>query len=261
MRDTLKFLRALTRTNLRASVALRGAFWTRVTFMFLNNFIFLVMWWVFFEKYDTVRGWRMADMTAIYGVGAGAFGLAVIFGNGVRELARVIVQGDLDSFLTQPKTPLLHVAGARSEASGWGDLASAVVLFALSGYVSPSMVPLCLVACVCGALVFIATAAMINCLAFWLGEIEALSQQATNFLLIFSLYPSSIFGGWLRAVLFSAIPAGFITFLPVDLLRDFRWTTLGAVVAAALLYTFLAGVVFALGVKRYESGNRFGVRT
>jgi len=33
-----------------------------------------------------------------------------------------------------------------------------------------------------------------------------------------------------------------------------------AVVGGALLYTLLAVLVFRAGLRRYESGNRFGVR-
>ena len=64
MKHSLRYLGALVATNLKSSVALRGAFLARVVFMFLNNFIFLVMWWVFFEKYDAVRGWRLPDTAA-----------------------------------------------------------------------------------------------------------------------------------------------------------------------------------------------------
>ena len=61
MRATLRFLRALVATNLKASLALRGAFWARVVFMMANNLIFFVMWWVFFERFEEVRGWRLPD--------------------------------------------------------------------------------------------------------------------------------------------------------------------------------------------------------
>ena len=260
MRNTLKFLRALVATNLRASIALRGAFWMRAGFMVLNNFIWIFMWFVFFDKFEEVRGWRIADMVAMYAVVAGAFGLAQIFGFGVNELSRKIVQGDLDSFLTQPKNALLHVAGSRSEASGWGDLMSAVVLFALSGYITPGSIPICVAMALCGATLFVATAAIFHSSAFWMGNTEALSRQVSQFLILFSVYPRTIFGGWLKVVLYTGLPAGFISYLPVELLREFSWGTLFAVVAATAVYAGLAFAVFAAGLRRYESGNRFGVR-
>ena len=52
MGGTLRFLRALVATNLKASFALRGAFWMQVFFMLFNNLIFFVMWWIFFDRFE-----------------------------------------------------------------------------------------------------------------------------------------------------------------------------------------------------------------
>jgi ABC-2 type transport system permease protein len=257
---TLQFLGALLATNMKASLALRGAFWARAIFMFLNNLIFLIMWWVFFDYFEQVRGWRMADMLAIYAVAAGTYGLAVVLGAGVNDLARLISQGDLDTFLTQPKHPLLTSVASRSEAAGWGDMASGALLYGLSGYVAPQTIPICLFVTLCGCLVYLATCVMLHSLSFWLGDTHQVSRQASQFILIFSIYPKTIFSGWLKLVLFTAIPAGFITFLPVDLVRHFSWPVMAAVAAGALGYTCVAAIVFRAGLRRYESGNRFGVR-
>ncbi len=260
MRATLHFLRGLVALNIKASLALRGAFWARVVFMMANNLIFFVMWWVFFERFEEVRGWRLPDMAALFGICAGAFGLAVVFGGGVRELSRLIVNGDLDSFLTQPKPPLLHSIASKSEAAGWGDVVSGAVLLGLSGYLTPLGVPAALLAMVCGALVFLAWGVMVHSLAFWAGDTSSISRQMWEFLIAFSCYPKTIFVGWLKVVLFTLLPAGFISFLPVELVRGFHVAGALAVVGGAALYTLLAVLVFRAGLRRYESGNRFGVR-
>jgi ABC-2 type transport system permease protein len=259
-RASLRFLGLLVATNLKASLALRGAFWMRAAFMCANNFIFLVVWWAFFERYGEVRGWVLADTCAVYATSAAAFGLSIVLGAGVQEIARLILEGDLDSYLTQPKSVLVQALGARSEPSGWGDMASAVILFGMCGYVSPGTIPLCLVTTVCGAAVFLSTGVLMHSLAFWVGDTRSFSRQAWHFVIIFSIYPRTVFGGWLRIVLFSAITAGFVAYLPVELLREFRWATLLAIAGAAAAYSALAAAVFHLGLRRYASGNRFGVR-
>ena len=76
----------------------------------------------------------------------------------------------------------------------------------------------------------------------------------------FSIYPRPLFAGFLKIVLFTLIPAGFIGYLPVELLRDFEWTGLLSAVLGAVGYAALALAVFAVGLRRYESGNRFGAR-
>jgi ABC-2 type transport system permease protein len=255
VKGTLRFLGALTATNLKASMALRGAFWAQVIFMALNNLIFFVMWWIFFDRFKEIE-----DMAAIYGMVAGAFGLAMIFVAGARELARYIAEGDLDSFLTQPKSALLQSVASRSNASGWGDVVSGFVLLYLSGYFGVAEVLWGAVGMACGATVFLATMVIVHSMAFWLGHVGALARQVSEFLIIFSAYPKTIFSGALKFLLFTALPAGFVSYLPVELVRGFSLPTLAAVVGGALLYSALAIAVFAAGLRRYESGSRFGVR-
>ena len=66
-----------------------------------------------------------------------------------------------------------------------------------------------------------------------------------------------VFGS--AALLFSVMPAGFITYLPVHVIRDgalhaLVWLLLGAAASLAL------GIfVFQRGVRRYASGSRFGI--
>jgi hypothetical protein len=43
-------------------------------------------------------------------------------------------------------------------------------------------------------------------------------------------------------------------------LREFSWPTLGAALGGAIGFCELAIGVFARGLRRYESGNRFGAR-
>jgi len=257
---TLRFLAALVSINLKSSFALRGAFWLQAGFMVANNVLFFVFWWIFFERFEEIRGWRMGDVAALFGTVAAGFGLAVVFAGGMRDLSRAIVDGDLDAFLTQPKSPLLHLTASRTYASGWGDICSGLAFLAVSGVVDLWSLPLVVVAVLCSATVFIASGILIHSLAFWLGRIEHVARQMWDFLVTFSTYPRTLFSGALKLVLFTVIPAGFIGYLPVELLRSFSWAGLAATISGAAGYVLLAVLVFRSGLRRYESGNRFGVR-
>jgi ABC-2 type transport system permease protein len=257
---TLGFARALIGTNLKACFALRGAFWLSAGFMALNNLFFFITWWIFFERFEEVRGWRMADMAVLFGVVATGFGVTTVVAGGVRELSRQISDGDLDVLLTQPVPPLLHALGSRTWASGWGDIASGLLLMGLSGLVDFWTLPLALIAITASAATFTASGILLHSLAFWLGPVEGLVRQLWEFLLTFSMYPRTLFTGTLKILLFTVIPAGFIGFLPAELLQSFSIAGLLSVLAGASGYMLLALWVFARGLRRYESGNRFGVR-
>ena len=257
---TLHFAAGLIATNLKASFALRGAFWLEAAAMLLNNVFYFSIWWIFFDRFEEIGGWRIADMAALYGIVAGGYGLAVLFAGGVRDLARQIIEGDLDVLLTQPKSVLLQAVGSRTIASGWGDFSTGALFLWISGLVSWSTLPVALVAMLSSAVVFIASGVVIHSMAFWLGRVENLARQLWEFLITFSIYPSPLFDGALKLVLFTLLPAGFIGYLPVELVRDFSPLGLLSVLGGAALYGALALLVFERGLRRYESGNRFGVR-
>ena len=253
---TLRFLRELLRTNLKANLALRGAFWLQAVFMAVNNLVFFVIWWIFFDAFEEVRGWRLGDMAALYGVVAMSFGATVVFAGGVRDLALRISEGDLDALLTQPRDVLLQSVASRSFASGWGDLASGFGLLVVSGVLSPANLVVAPVAVAISVIVFASTGVLLGSTAFWLGRTDALARQLFEFMVTFSLYPAPIFSGALRLVLFTILPAGFIGYLPVALLRDFSVETLAAAVGGAAVYASLALLAFRRGLAVYASGNQ-----
>jgi ABC-2 type transport system permease protein len=255
----LRFTAALMTTSLRASAASRAVFALQIAFMAMNNLTFFVFWWILFARVPAIRGWRLDDVEALFGVGAIGVGLVEIATGGLRRLARTIHTGELDVLLTQPKPVLLYATGLRSQASGIGDVSTGMCLLALSGYVRWSTLPIAMIVIVAGAVVFFATGVIFFSLAFWLGKTETLSRQLWDVLVTFALYPDPVFGGVTRVALFTVLPAGFITFLPVRAIRDASVVEAAFMVVAAAAYLGLAVIVFDRGLKRYASGNRFTV--
>jgi len=252
-----RFIRALTTMNLKANLALRGAFALQVLFMVLNNFTFFVFWWALMRRVPVLNGWRLEDVELLFGIVAAAFGLTVGLAGGVRHLGRFIDEGQLDTLLTQPKTVLVHALGLRSQPSGFGDLLSGVVLIGWSGRLSWHTLPLVAAAVGASALVLIASGIVFFSLAFWLGRVETVARQLWEMLITFSLYPEPLFGGAVRLVLFTLLPAGFVGYVPVHLVRAPSWAEGVALAAAAGAYLTVAIVTFDRGLGRYSSGSRF----
>src|SRR5437879_2121711 len=69
------------------------------------------------------------------------------------------------------------------------------------------------------AVIFVACGTVFFSLAFWLGRVETVATQLWELLVTFSLYPEPLFGGTLRLLLFTVLPAGFVGYLPVRILR------------------------------------------
>jgi ABC-2 type transport system permease protein len=257
--STLGFTRALAATNLKASLALRGAFVIQAAFMVLNNLTFFVFWWALMRHVPQLRGWRLDDVALLFGLVAASFGLTMTVAGGVRHLARFIDEGELDTLLTQPRPVLLQAIGIRSQPSGVGDVISGIGFMMWSGHLSWATLPLVAAAVVASAIVFLACGVVFFSLAFWLGRVESLARSVWELLITFSLYPEPLFGGMLRLALFTILPAGFAAYVPVQFVRSPSIAGTALLLAASGTYLAVAVHVFGRGLRRYASGSRFSM--
>lgn len=225
-----------------------------------NNLIFFAIWWIFFRAFKTVGQWRFDDMVALLAVAAGSYGLSKIFFGGTKEISRMIITGNLDPFMTQPKNLLLHLVGAKSYSKGWGQLMTSMILVILGGQTTLGSIPLLICFMINGALIFGSAAVIAHSMAFWFGSIETIAKKYCDSLFLFVHYPVNIYSGFLQIIMFTLFPSGIIGYLPVEVLRSFSWKYMGILVFSSALFVSLAFSLFHRGLKRYESGNHFGVR-
>ena len=256
---TTRFAVALLSTSVRAAMAERGAFVMRALLMAVNNGIFFTFWIVLLWRVPQIRGYELGDVAVLYGVVAVAHGLATFLAGGILYLARVIDDGELDALIAQPKPTLLYAIGLRSSPAGLGDIVSGLIMIALSGRVGVAGIPIVIAAGVAGAVVLVATAVLLHSAAFWLGRTETASRQLYEVTLLFSLYPDTLFTGPLRWMLFTLIPAGFVGYLPAELIRAPSALTAAALVLGVTAYSAVAAWVFQRGLRTYSSGSRFAM--
>lgn len=247
---------ALLRHNLLAGLGQRTVAITSAVMMFANNILWFVIWIVYFQTFSSMRGWGLADFSLLMAAGTWGFGVMVVALGGVRDIARVIVDGSLDVHLGRPRHPLPSLLLSRSTASGWGDMASAFVFWFWFGGISLSQLPLALLVATAGGLVLAAAVCIAQSVAFWIPRSSAMAQEFLDMMITVSLYPQTIYGALVRAVLFTLIPAAYMTYVPVQAMREGSWSKAAAVVGAAAAYWLLAVWVFDRGLRRYASGNR-----
>jgi ABC-2 type transport system permease protein len=250
------FVLALFARQLSASFALRAAFFTSAVVMLINDAMFFSTWWIIMQRFGSVSGWRLRDTMCLCGVSASGFGLCVVVFGGIYDLARKVQEGELDTFLTQPKSVLFQALACRTQASGWGDLAAGIGMLALSGVVSWSRLPWLGLAVLCSAVSFTATGVVMHSLAFWIARMHTLARSLWDFTVTFSLYPPSLFGAALRLVLFTLLPAGLVAYLPVEMLRSPSPLSVLAAVGGTALHAAFALWLFQRGARHYASGNR-----
>jgi ABC-2 type transport system permease protein len=255
LRKNVRFVVHYLGLNLSAALEYRAAFLAQAVGMMLNDAVFAVFWALYFTRFPNVGGWGARDIALLWAVAATGIGLSAALLGNCNRLATIVVQGQLDYYLGLPKDTLLHVLVSRSGLAGWGDFFFGIVAYALFGQLDPASIALYVVLVLTSMLIFTAFSVLAGSLAFWMGSAEAAAFQAQQAAITFSLYPGAMFHGWIRVLLFTAIPAAFISHIPVELLRSFDPLLLGVLLGFTAFIVALAIVVFRLGLRRYESGN------
>lgn len=255
------FVLACWKLNLAGAMEYRMSFLLTAGMMVVNNVVWIFYWGVYFTKFPVVNGWELTDVMMMWAVSAGGFGFsAVLFGNSY-AMAGLIANGQLDTYLTQPKPVLLHVLVSRMSVSAIGDAVFGLLLYGIFGDHSWAGLLKFAFALLLTTALFVFFNVIVQTLAFYIGNAEGIGQQAFLGFVTFSTYPTDIFRGFGRLVLFTAIPAGFISYLPIGLLREVQWPFLaGACGMAVLLAT--AGIwLFYRGLRKYASGNMMSLRS
>jgi ABC-2 type transport system permease protein len=260
MKSELLFLRDLMMLNLASAMEYRASFISQIVGMFLNNGIYFIFWLIFFDKFGTVRGYQIDDIYLLFAIVALGYGLAYMFAaNTGPNLAYLIAQGRLDYYLVLPRRLLPHVIFSRMSVSTIGDVTFGLVAYLFTGRFHPVEIGLFFVTAVLGGLVLVAFSVVMGSLAFFLGNAQQLSQQATGAVVTFALYPHTLFSGGARLLLFTLLPAGFIGAVPVEVVKGRDLTLLAVLLLAAGVSWGVATAVFYLGLRRYESGSALNV--
>jgi ABC-2 type transport system permease protein len=237
---------------IRVSMADRTNFTLLFGGMVLNNGFVLLMWFMFFAGFRSVRGWQLADMALQIGVLAFTFGVAGVFAGGYRDMAAVILRGDLDAWLTQPRAILPRLLAQESAAPGWGDVVVGVALLAFAASLHWSDLPGLLFVLGGSLTVYLATGVLFASLAFWARGARSFARDLVEFVLLFGTWPGSIWSGATKLIVYTIVPAGFVVVLPVQFLRHPSALAALLVAAAALAYAALALLVFGFGLRRYR---------
>ena len=251
--NSLACVVALARANLAGHHADLGRMIVLSGVMFLQNFLFFMVWVVFFSSVGQVQGWRLEQVSLLYGLAAASVGLMLLVGDGARTLPFLVRDGGLDAFITRPRHPLPALLLSRSSMASLGDLVSAPVYWFAFGGASLDKLPLLIGLSLVSATIFISVVIVLCSVAFWIPKSGRFADQLFEMLIIFVLIPQHAQPLGVKLVTYSLLPAGFISLIPVSLLIYFDGLTFAILLAATAGYAALAVAVFNAGLRRYVS--------
>lgn len=231
----------------------RRGFWTQVAVMLANNLVWIVFWVVFFRQVGSVRGWDSTDVFVLLSVLTTAGGIVLGFCYNVIALGRMAATGELDAVLALPVRPLPYLLARRVNPVHLGDIIFGVILFAGFCDPTPARTAIFLFGVGCAVLVLTGFLVVMGSLSFFLGRNES-GELGFHAMILFAAYPVDIFAGVTRTLLYTAVPAGFMTAVPVRLVESFdvRWAAATLAVGVGLMA--LGWVTFERGLRRYTSG-------
>ncbi|MBK1812988.1 ABC-2 family transporter protein [Clostridium sp. YIM B02505] len=255
VRKSIKLILYYFKFNLSAVMEYRVSFLVQVFGMILNNSAFIFFWWVLFNNVNSIGGYGFKDVMMLWSIMSTSFGVSfLVFGN-VGNITKMILNGELDTYLLQPKDALINILCSKTIVSAWGDTLYGVILFIIMNGFHIKSFMLFILFCITGALIFASVLITCHSFSFYAGNLDSLAQLVTEFMISFSIYPEGIFKGAIKYVLYTAIPTVFMVYIPAEIVINFSLIKALEVLAVTVVWITIAYVAFYNGLKKYESGN------
>jgi ABC-2 type transport system permease protein len=246
---------AMVRTAVADAFANRSSFWFQVGLMIANDATWIVFWAFFFHRVGTVRGWDVHDVLVLFSILLFSAGTSIGIFSNCRRVGHLAADGALDEALLLPVPPLLSVLTRRVDPANVGDLLFGPVLFALAGDPTPTRTALFLLGSICGTVVLVSFLVLCGSLTLFVGGRGEQADMGFNAILILSSYPIDLFGGATKVLLFTAVPAAFVTGVPSRLVHHFQASEALLLVGVSAAAALAAVGLFTLGLRRYSSGS------
>lgn len=257
IKSHLSLMKAYFIINGKTALEYRKSFILQTSTMFLNDCVWIFFWWLFFSRFPLLNDWTYKDLLLLWAFGATGFGLSgLLFGNKM-EIATVVAEGKLDYYLALPKNVLLHTLIARMNWFAFGDLLFGIIMGLL--VIPLEMIPLSIYLVILSTILFTIFGVISGSLALYMGNAERISKNVYNAVIGLSIYPTNVYDGIAKIILFTVIPAGLVTGVPVELIRNFDLNGLTWMTILTIIFVIITVLIFYNGIKKYESGNQIYV--
>jgi len=232
----------------------RRAFGAQVALMFGNDLAWCAFWVLFFDRAGNLRGWDGTRALLLLSVFATSAGLTLgVFAN-VRHVGQMASDGRLDAVLALPVSPLPHLLVRQVRTVNLGDVLFGLGLFLVAGDPDPGRFGIYLVGSLASTGLMLGFLITAGSLAFFVGSGET-GEAGFHALLLLSNYPADFFGGLTKLVLYTVIPAAFVTAVPAKLVDEFDPGLAALLLGASAAFLAAGWATFTFGLRRYSSGS------
>jgi ABC-2 type transport system permease protein len=245
---------ATLRSAVAEAVANRASFTSKMTVMIVNDVVWIMFWVLFFRGVGEIQGWDGRRVLLLLAVITSASGITLGLLANARRIGTMAVDGGYDAVLTLPVPPLTYVLLRRVEPINLGDLAFGLGLFAVVGEPTVARTAVFVGVVLASATLMTGFLVLTGSLAFFLGRSEG-SELGFHAILLLGSYPVDVFAGVAKVVLYTVVPAAFVSSVPARLIDDFDLGLAAWLVGVAGGFALAGWSAFTLGLRRYTSGS------
>lgn len=249
----MRGLLATMRNAFAEAVANRRALFTQMAVMIVNDAVWIVFWVLFFHEVGEVGGWDVERILLLQAALTTSGGIALGLVANARRVGTLAVESGLDAVLTLPVPPLAHVLLRRVEPTNLGDIAFGLTLFAVAGHPTPGRAAVFVMVVLSSTVLLTGFLVLTGSLAFFAGRSES-GELGFHAMLLLGAYPVDVFAGTAKLVLYTVVPAAFVSTIPARLIDDFDLPQAAALAGIAATFGLAGWTAFTLGLRRYTSG-------
>ncbi len=177
---------------------------------------------------------------------------------GLRQLPETVASGSFDRFMLSPKNLLVRIATSSFSASAVGDVLFGIIcltIYIFLAHLNLYQILLIPVFVLIGILVFLSMSIATFSTSFFFIDAHAITKGLFELFMTPSLFHGGAFQGAMRFIFTFLIPSLLVGTLPVEAVRDASLGKLFLIALVAVVWFFLALMIFRKALKRYESSN------
>jgi len=218
-----------------------------------------------FDRFESLRGWRLGEVAIFYGMITVAFALAEAIGRGFDTFPRMVKSGEFDRVLLRPRYTTLQVAAGVLPLHRGGRLLNGLAILLWSAAAldvpwTPPRMGLLLFAVLGGTCTFIGLFILQATLAFWTTETLEIMNALTYGGTETGQYPLSIYRPWFRKFFTFIVPLACVSYFPALTILGRRDAALGAAEwfgwvspAVGIVFLLICLRAWKFGVRHYRS--------
>lgn len=250
----MKAVTATLRSALADAFARRAAFWSQATVMVVNDMAWVTFWFIFFNRVGQVRRWDTDSVMLLLAMLTTSAGIVLGLLSNARRIPQLVADGALDETLSLPVAPLWHLLVRRIDPVNVGDVLFGVALFVIIGQPTPGRVLAYAAGVVASVVLLTGFLVTAGSTVFFTGRSQA-GDLGLHAILLLASYPADVFGGYTKVLMFTVVPAAFVSAVPARLIDDFSLGSAVGLLTAAAAFAVVAWATFSLGLRRYTSGS------